>query len=298
MISGPTSVVGFSGIACAQGGEPVFDLLDERVTGRSDCDYYGDCHATLSCRTVASRHSRVRCKVEVGVWQHHHMVFASAERLDALVAADASDTNRFRDGRGANKADTCNVGMLDQTVNDCLATEHDVERTLRKSSAEKYLGDAERGRWITITWLEDYGVAASKRHCALYDRDQHREVKGADRHDHSNWKANLHRVDATRYARAERAAIPAADRGQLAQHLDGPIDLGTGIGKCLAQLGNDDIDEFITGGPKRRAQFEHHGRAILQALCGPGRKRCTGGSDSPIDLIRRRDRRDGGRRPT
>jgi len=38
------------------------------------------------------------------------VVLAAAERLDALVAADAGDTDCFRDGRRANKADARDVG--------------------------------------------------------------------------------------------------------------------------------------------------------------------------------------------
>ena len=214
------------------------------------------------------------------------MVLAPAERLDALVAADASDANRFSDGCRANKADTCDVRMINQTVNNSLAAEHNVENALRKASAGKYLSEAECGRRIALTRLEDNGVAASERHCALHDGDQHREVKGTDRHNNSDGKANLHRVNATRHARAERATVPTADRCQLAQHLDGTIDLSASIGEGLAQFGNHDIDKFMTGVLERTAQFEHYSRAILQPQCGPSRKGSAGGSDGPIDLSR------------
>jgi hypothetical protein len=85
-----------------------------------------------------------------------------------------------------------------------------------------------------LTWLEDDGIAASKRHRALHDRDQHREVEWTDRRDNTDRKTDLCRVDAPGYTRTERAAVPASDRGQLTQHLDGAINLGPGIRERLA----------------------------------------------------------------
>jgi len=184
--------------------------------------------------------------------------------------------------------------MIDQPIHNRLAAEHDVESARRKAGAGKYLGEAERGRRIALTRLEDNGVAASQRRCALHDGDQHREVKWTDRGDHADGKANLHRVDATRYARAERATVPASDRRQLAQHLDGTIHLGAGIRARLAEFGNDDVDELITSILECGAQIEHDGRAILQPLRRPGRKGSTGGGDGSIDLSRRPDCRNGG----
>ena len=156
--------------------------------------------------------------------------------------------------------------MINQTVNNRLAAKHNVESALRKASAGKYLCETERGRRITLTRLEDNGVTASERHCALHDGDQHREVKGTDRHDHADGKANLHRVDATRHTRAKRATVPTADRGQLAQHLDGAVNLSAGVCESLAEFGNDDVDELVTGALKGGAQVEHDGRASLQPL--------------------------------
>src|SRR5258708_19575210 len=89
-------------------------------------------------------------------------------------------------------------------------------------------------------------------------------------------RANLHRVDATRHTRAKRATVPTADRGQLAQHLDSTIDLCACIGEGLAQLGNDDIDKFITSLLESTAQFEHYRRPRLHPLCGPRPKGSPG----------------------
>ena len=91
-----------------------FHAREQRLGGAvSDGDGDGDGHAALAGGTVGCAGERVGRLVHVGVGHDDHVVLRPAQGLHPLAGLRAAAIDVLRDGRGADKADRLNAGMVE-----------------------------------------------------------------------------------------------------------------------------------------------------------------------------------------
>src|SRR5699024_3677511 len=91
-----------------------FDELIGDVTDSNEC---GDGHAALPSGPKAGVDGVIGYRVEVGIGQHEHVVFGTAQCLDAFAVRGGSFINIFRDRGGPHKGHRFDVVVFEQRIN-------------------------------------------------------------------------------------------------------------------------------------------------------------------------------------
>ena len=145
VISGPISDAASRAVADDEGAEARSIGGDERVADLADGDEHADGHAALAGRAVGGGDRGVRGRLDVGVFEHDHVVLRAAEGLDALAVGARALVDRLRDRGGADEADRVDVGAVEDRVDGDLVAVHDVEHAGGQARLQEQLGQ-EDGR--------------------------------------------------------------------------------------------------------------------------------------------------------
>ena len=93
----------------------------------------GNRHAALTRRAISRAHQGICRHVQIRIGHNQHVIFRAAQRLHALVVIGCGCVNIFGDGRGADKADGLDFGVMQQCVHRHFIAMHHVKHTVRQA---------------------------------------------------------------------------------------------------------------------------------------------------------------------
>ncbi|SKZ27922.1 Uncharacterised protein [Mycobacteroides abscessus subsp. abscessus] len=179
--------------------------------------------------------------------------------------------------------------MVQQCVDGLLVAVHHLEHAVGKTCLREQFGETHRDRRVTLTRLEDEGVAACECRPGLPQRDHGREVERGDARDHAEGLADRVHVD----ARAGTLGELTLDQMRYADgefdDLDAALDVTEGVGVRLAVFERERRRDLVGVLIDKVDEAHQHAGAALRVPRGPLLLRFDGGCDSGGDVVGARE---------
>ncbi len=265
--------------------DALLEFAEEGVGGgAADGDGDGDCHAAFASGAVGGTDKGIGGLVEVGVGHDDHVVFGSAEGLDALAVPSAFLVDVFGDGGGTDEADGLDGGVGEDGVDGDLVSLNYVEDTVGEAGVLEHLGEEDGGAGVALAGLEDEGVAAGEGDGEHPHGDHGGEVEGRDAGDDSEGLAEGPAVDAGTHLLGELAFEELRDAGGKFDVFEASSGFAAGVGEDFAVLAGEELGDFVEALLEDFAEAEEDAGSPERRLGGPFGKGCCCGGDGSVDF--------------
>ena len=114
-------------ITDAQLAHALGDLGNQGIGNRLNGNDHRDCHAALASRAETSVDCRIGNQVEVGVWQHEHVVLRTAEGLNPLAVLGSGLKDILGDWGRSDERNRLHVWVGEQPVDGLFIAVQNVE---------------------------------------------------------------------------------------------------------------------------------------------------------------------------
>ncbi len=269
-------------------GDALLHPGHQLVGGVTDGDHNRDRHAPLPRRSVTGGHGGVGGQLHIGVGEDHHVVLGTTECLDPLAIPCPRLVDVTGDRCGADKAHRRDVGVLQDGVHRHLVPMDDIEDAIGETGLgqplRRQLGDG----GVLLGRFEDEGVPTGDRHRVHPHRDHRREVERGDPGHDAEGLANGESVDTGGHLVGVLALLEVGDIGDELDHLDSPLHLTEGVGKCLAVLRRQGAGHILTTLVEDLSVLQEDLLATGHRGVTPVLERLPCRSDRPVDIGHRR----------
>lgn len=213
-----------------------FNKLWDQLICVTNEDNNRDGHASLTGGSETSTSEGIDSISRVSVWHDDGVILSSHVRLAPLAVGAALLVDVLSSLVASNEADSLDVWMRANSVDDSTASMDDVANTIRDTRLLQQVHKESEGTWHTLGWLQHEGVSKSDCQGVHPKRDHAREVEWCNTCSDTEWDSVAHAVNSSGEIWHSFSHGKRVERASVLSALVSSEDLTVCIDNCLSVL--------------------------------------------------------------